>query len=264
MPYGDGRLLSGASSSDARASPFVIAIHNAGIKVLPSIMNVVILISVLSVGNSSVYGSSRTLAALAEQGQAPRLFAYIDRKGRPLIAIITASIAGLLCYVVAGGPETSGIALAWLLALSGLSSLFTWGSICLAHIRFRAGWKAQGHTLDELAFKSQVGVIGSWIGFSIIVLVLIAQFWIAIWPIGYATMSATTIASGFFEVYLAAPVVVVLYVVYKLYYKTPFMKVGDMDLQTGRREIDTAELIEEELEERKSLPAWKRFYKTMC
>jgi hypothetical protein len=30
------------------------------------------MIAVLSVGNSSVYGSSRTLAALAEQGQAPK------------------------------------------------------------------------------------------------------------------------------------------------------------------------------------------------
>lgn len=34
----------------------------------------------------------------------------------------------------------------WLLALSGLSTIFTWLSINIAHIRFRAAWKAQGHT----------------------------------------------------------------------------------------------------------------------
>lgn len=125
VPYGDSRLL-GTSSDDAKASPFVIAINNAGISGLPSVMNVVILIAVLSVGNSSIYGSSRTLAALAEQGQAPRFLAYIDRQGRPLFAIILASVLGLLCYVVAGGEKTAGTALNWLYSLSGLSSIFTW------------------------------------------------------------------------------------------------------------------------------------------
>jgi len=264
VPYGDARLLAGGSSSDAKASPFVIAINNAGIAVLPSIMNVVILIAVLSVGNSSIYGSSRTLAALAEQGQAPRILAYIDRQGRPLVAIIAASILGLLCYVVAGGQATANTALNWLYSLSGLSSIFTWGSICLAHIRFRSAWKAQGHSLDELAFQAQGGVIGSWIGFILNVLVLIAQFWTAIWPVGYGSKSGTDIAQNFFLAYLAAPVVILFYVPYKLWYKTPFMKVGDMDLQTGRRELDTAALIEQDRIEKANLPRWKRIYKIFC
>ncbi|KAI6859980.1 amino acid permease, partial [Hortaea werneckii] len=84
VPYKDPRLLSAESSVDAKASPFVIAITNAGITGLPSVMNAVILIAVLSVGNSSIYGSSRTLAALADQGQAPKILGYIDRKGRPI------------------------------------------------------------------------------------------------------------------------------------------------------------------------------------
>jgi len=227
-------------------------------------MNVVILISVLSVGNSSIYGSSRTLAALAEQGQAPRFLAYIDRKGRPLFAIIIASVLGLLCYVVAGGQDTADTALNWLYSLSGLSSLFTWGSICLAHIRFRSAWKKQGHSLNELAFKSQVGIIGSWIGFILNCLVLIAQFWTAVWPIGYGSMNADDIAQSFFLAYLAAPIVIAFYVPYKLWYKTPFMRAMDMDLVTGRRQIDTAELIEAERQERMSWPAWKRVWKTFC
>jgi hypothetical protein len=43
VPYNNEELLSG--SHNASASPFVIAIENAGIKVLPSIINSVILIS---------------------------------------------------------------------------------------------------------------------------------------------------------------------------------------------------------------------------
>ena len=75
VPYDNDELLNGTGSSDANASPFVIAVRSAGIQAVPSIMNVVILISVLSVGNTSVYASSRTLAALADRGQAPKILA---------------------------------------------------------------------------------------------------------------------------------------------------------------------------------------------
>lgn len=41
-----------------------------------------------------------------------------------------------------------------------------------------------GHSLEELPFQALGGVYGSWFGFTIIVLVLIAQFYIALWPVG--------------------------------------------------------------------------------
>lgn len=153
VPYGNPQLLNGTSSADAKASPFVIAIQNAGISGLPSVMNVVIMIAVLSVGNSSIYGSTRTLAALAEQGQAPKILGYIDRKGRPIVAIGVASALGFLAFFAGSSKQSD--AFNWMLALSGLSSIFTWGSICLAHIRFRKAWRVQGRTLSELAFTSQ-------------------------------------------------------------------------------------------------------------
>lgn len=124
VPYTNPQLLNGTSSVDVKASPFVIAIQNAGIKVLPSIFNAVILISVLSVGNSSTYGSTRTIAALAEIGQAPKIFAYIDKKGRPLVALVVALGLGCLAYINIAPVGTT--VFNWLLALSGLSAFFTW------------------------------------------------------------------------------------------------------------------------------------------
>lgn len=262
VPYDDKRLLNGSSSSDAKASPFVIAITNAGISGLDSVMNVVIMIAVLSVGNSSVYGSSRTLAALAEQGQAPRFLAYIDRKGRPIFSIIIASTLGLLCFLAASDKQED--AFKWMIAISGLSSIFTWGSICLAHIRFRRGWKVQGHSLDELAYRSQPGVIGSWIGFGFNCLVLIAQFWVGFAPIDYGEKSASERVENFFSMYLAAPVVLLFYIPYKLWYRTPFVRAQDMDLVTGRRELDIQHLLAEERAEQAAWPVWKKAYKLFC
>lgn len=63
----DSELYQGEGSS-SRHSPFVIAIQLAGIKVLPSIFNAVILIAVMSVANSCTFGSTRTIQALAANG----------------------------------------------------------------------------------------------------------------------------------------------------------------------------------------------------
>lgn len=222
VPYTDKRLLGGNGPQPSKASPFVISIRDAGIAGLPSVFNAVILVAVLSVGNSAVYGSSRTLAALAEQNQAPKILAYIDRRGRPIVAIGIASVLGFLAFFA--GSNLWESAFNWLLALSGLSSVFTWGSICLAHIRFRRGWKKQGHTLDELAFRSQPGIIGSWVGFIFNCLVLVAEFWTSAFPVGYGKINGDNRAEYFFGIYLAAPIVIVMYLGWKIYYRTPFIR----------------------------------------
>ena len=136
VPYTNPRLLTRSSNYDASASPFVIAIEDADIKVLPSIFNPVILCAVLSGGNSSVYGASRTLCALAELGQAPKIFNYIDRKGRPLPAVALSVLIGLIAYI---SYAKVGIqAFEWLLALSSLSNLFTWA--LYAHVTLCFDW----------------------------------------------------------------------------------------------------------------------------
>ncbi|GAB7328875.1 hypothetical protein MBLNU13_g00746t1 [Cladosporium sp. NU13] len=263
VPYDDPRLL-GSSSTDANASPFVIAIRDASIAGLPSVMNAVILIAVLSVGNSSIYASSRTLAALAEQGQAPKSFGYIDRAGRPLVSILVSSAFGLLCFVVAAGDNAQSVAFTWMLAISGLSLILAWLSTCLCHIRFRAAWKAQGRRLDELAFKSQTGVVGSYIGLIFNCLVLVAQFWIGAWPVGYEDMTVGEQVLSFFQAYLAAPVVIMFYVVFKIWKRTSIQRAATIDITTGTREIDLPRILEEERIERQTWPAWKRWYRFFC
>ncbi|KAL2004522.1 hypothetical protein VTN00DRAFT_3407 [Thermoascus crustaceus] len=236
VPYDDERLLGSGSYTDTKASPFVIAAKDAGLYGFDSFMNVVILISVLSIGNSGVYGGSRTLTALAEQGYAPRIFSYVDRAGRPLVSTVIIIMFGALAYInlSADGVEVFD----WLLALSGLSTLFTWGSICLAHIRFRAAWKYHRHTLDELPFKAVGGVYGSWMGLILIFLVLVAQFYTALFPLG---QSGVGTAEGFFKAYLALPVVILFWLCGYFWKREGWLKLSQIDVDSGRREIDWEE-----------------------
>ena len=262
IPFDDPRLIGSSQKKDTHASPFVIAIVNAGIAGLDSVMNAVIMLAVLSVGNAAVYGSSRTLAALAEQRQAPKIFGYIDRQGRPLVAIMLALAIGLLAYLSITPQQQT--AFDWLVATSGLSSIFTWGSICLAHIRFRKAWRQQGHTLDELAFVSQPGVPGSYIGFGINSLILIAQFWTGFAPVGFEQNTTMQNVANFFQAYMAAPIVLACYIPYKIWFRTQVMRVEDMDLSTGMRELNLLELLAEERKEQAEWPRWKRWYKRLC
>lgn len=151
-----------------------------------------------------------------------------------------------------------------MLAISGLSSIFTWGSICLCHIRFRKAWKQAGHTLDELAFKSQAGVWGSWLGLIMNCLILVAQFWTGFAPVGYASMSAMDRVESFFEVYLAAPIVIVLYFGFKAAKRTRIRRISDIDLTSGRRELDLEEILKEERAMKAQWPLWKKVFKTVC
>jgi amino acid transporter len=71
-------------------------------------------------------------------GMGPKLFAYIDRKGRPVTVVIIQLLFGCLAFI--NLAPNGGDIFNWLLSLSGLSILFIYGSIALAHIRFRRAW----------------------------------------------------------------------------------------------------------------------------
>ena len=69
---------------------------------------------------------------------APQILAYIDRKGRPLSVVILQLLFGCLAYI--NLAPNGGQIFNWLLSLSGLSIIFIYGSIAIAHIRFRNAW----------------------------------------------------------------------------------------------------------------------------
>ncbi|KAL5114790.1 hypothetical protein ACEQ8H_007352 [Pleosporales sp. CAS-2024a] len=233
--------LNGSAGASSLHSPFVIAIQLAGIKVLPGIFNAIILIAVMSVANSCTFGSTRTMQALAANGMGPKFTAYVDSKGRPMAVIIIQLLFGLLAYI--NLAPSGGVIFNWLLSLSGITVLFVFGSIAIAHIRFRSAWKLQGHSLDEIPYRAAFGIWGSWVCFAICLLALIAQFYVAVWPVGGSSGGPRLRAENFFESYMAAPFLILLYLMWKMYswFKYPshrplWIATKDIDIYTGMRE----------------------------
>jgi len=257
VPYDSDQLMGSSDSTGAPVSPYVIAIETYGIKIVPHIINAVILIAVLSVGNSALFSSSRTFFSLAQQGMAPKWFDYLDRNDRPLRAMYLSTFIGLLSFIAAFKDQDT--VFTWLLSLSGLSILFTWTTISMSHCRFRAGMKAQGFSLNELGFTCSTGVWGSYYAILLNILALAAQFWVSLWPIG-EDGKADVVA--FFENYLGMVVFLLFYFGHKIWTKNWIICIpaSEIDLVKDRTIYDPDTMAQEQREAELAMEGskWKK------
>jgi yeast amino acid transporter len=241
----------GASNSNTKFSPYIIAISNANIPYLPGIFNGVITLSVISVANSCTFGSTRTLQALAARGMAPKFFAYVDKAGRPVWCVVLQLIFGLLAYSIDASGDAPATFFSWLLALSGIANFFIWGSICISHVRFRKAWYYHGHTNDELPYQASAGLWGSYFGIFLCVLCLMATFYTAVAPLS---------AYDFFASYIAAPIILALYLGWKIWTKEWYLltKLSEIDVSYGVRgnleELQAAAMQQKKERALKNLP----------
>jgi GABA permease len=90
---------------------------------------------VLSCLNSGLYSASRVLFALAAQHEAPARMLKLSRRGVPYLAIVSSSVVGFLCVIMAGvAPNTVFL---FLLNSSGAIVLFVYLLIALSEIVLR-------------------------------------------------------------------------------------------------------------------------------
>jgi len=122
-------------------------------------------------------------------------------------------------------------------------------------MRLRAATKAQKQNIDDLPFKAVLDVWGSYFRLLMNILCIIAKFYVAVAPIG-----ASAAAYECFVNMLAPPIVLVCFIGWKFWHGTRFMRAREIDLVTGRREIDLAAAKAEEMADRATWPIWKTIY----
>lgn len=95
VPANDPKLITAISGgvSNGAASPYVIAMENMGITVLPHIVNALLVTSIFSAGNSYCYSGTRAIYGLACDGHAPAIFKRCTKAGVPLFAL-----AATMCF----------------------------------------------------------------------------------------------------------------------------------------------------------------------
>jgi lysine-specific permease len=161
IPFTDPNLLRGDESHVA-LSPFTIIfqqVPRVGYYAA-NVMNAVILTAVLSCGNSSMYVASRMLNAMAHNGKAPRLFAKLNSRGVPALALLATGLVSALAFFSSTIGATKIYQIFY--NASSLSGFLIWFGIAVCHLRFRKAWMAQGHKVEELKFRSKFYPWGPW------------------------------------------------------------------------------------------------------
>ncbi|MFE1630933.1 amino acid permease [Brevibacillus reuszeri] len=219
VPYDNPNLISG-DISDIAISPFTIVFEKAGFAFAASVMNAVILTSVLSAGNSGMYASTRMLWVLAKEGKAPKWFAKVTRNGVPINSLILTALIGALAFL--SSLFGDGEVYIWLLNASGMSGFIAWLGIAVSHYRFRKAFLAQGRDLKELPYRAKWFPFGPIFAFIICCIVILGQ--------NYSAISAEGIDwNGLMVSYIGLPLFLIVWLVYKFTKKTKLVPLDRVD-----------------------------------
>ncbi|WFA84981.1 amino acid permease [Paenibacillus sp. FSL H8-0280] len=219
IPYTHPNLLKG-DLENIGVSPFTLVFEKAGLAIAASVMNAVILTSVLSAGNSGMYASSRVLYALARDGKAPRFLGKLNKKGIPMNALLLTTAVGMLAFLASLFGD--GIVYTWLLNASGMCGFITWLGIAISHYRFRRAYVAQGRDLSDLPYRARWFPFGPIFAFVLCIIVIIGQ--------NYQAFTGDQIDwSGAIVAYLSVPLFLVLWLGYKWIKKTKVVPLQECD-----------------------------------
>jgi lysine-specific permease len=228
IPFTDPNLLRGDES--IAYSPFTIVFQR-----VPRVgayaanaMNFVILSSVLSCGNSSLYVSSRMLYAMAHSGKAPRLFGHVNSRGVPVLAVCATGVVGALAFLssVVGQQKIYQL----LYNASGLSGFLIWLGIALSHLRFRRAWIAQGRPLSDLKFRAPFYPYAPWLAIVLFLVVLFGANAGVFWEPQFSWYE-------FFSSYATLLAFLVLFIGYKLIKRTRLVPLQQCNLDSEEPEV---------------------------
>jgi lysine-specific permease len=214
------------TSDDVRMSPFTLVFHQAGIASAASLMNLVIIVAILSAGNSGMYAATRMLWHLAKQKHMPAIFARVNKRGVPIYALlVTASVSGLAFLSSLFGK---GIVYLWLVNASSLCGFITWTGIAASHYRFRKAYIKQGGNIKDLPYLAKGYPYAPLAAFILCLIVIAGQ--------NYSAFTGSKIDFyGIFVSYASLPAFLVCWFGYKWIKKTKMVNLNDCNFNKLRQ-----------------------------
>ncbi|ORZ17096.1 amino acid permease/ SLC12A domain-containing protein [Absidia repens] len=243
VPADDPRLANDDGSPSTSAMTLIFEL--AGIEAGAHVINAIVLTSVLSAANSSVYTTARTLLGLARDGNGPAILAQTNRYGAPWIAVLLSSICGFAaCFA---SIYSASVAFSWFLAITTVSGFISWWGIGFVHLRFRKAYVRQGRDVNELPYKSPWYPFSDLFSTILCVLIILGQ--------GYTAFSPEFVFETFAANYVGIIPAPILYVCYKLIMRSKIVPLEEADFETGRV---TMYEIEDADEKDRNRPWWRR------
>lgn len=218
IPYTDPLLLN--ENESVTQSPFTIVFDRIGVAFAASVINAVILTSLLSATNSGVYTTSRMLFSLSDEKQAPKFLSKLNEKSKlPLRALVTTYILIVAIIIIANFYSNAVFSL---LNIIGSLVIIVWAASSWAQVRLRKAIKRQGQDINQLLpYKSPLYPLGPILVFATLIFL-------------YFGNSIGDLFDGnigkFFVNILPIIILGLIFLAHKLIRKTKFVKLNDMDI----------------------------------
>jgi lysine-specific permease len=222
IPYTSPQLL----HNDVATSPFTLVFANTGFHYAAGLMNFVILIAVLSAGNSGMYASTRMLWYLSKKGHAPKIFSRVDGRGVPIWALIATTLVGAMAFLTSKFGD--GSVYIWLLNASGLSGFITWLGIAISHYRFRRAYVLQGRDLKDLSYRAKLFPFGPIFALLLCMFVIVGQ--------DMALFSGNFDWHGMLVSYIGLPIFLALWFGYKWKHKTKIVPLHECKFELAQND----------------------------
>ncbi|KAH7042983.1 amino acid permease/ SLC12A domain-containing protein [Linnemannia elongata] len=242
VPNNDERLMNDGGT--VVNAPFTIVFLQAGMKGGADYMNAVIFTSIVSATNSDFYVATRMMLSLSKNGWAPKWVGRTNRRGVPYFAVMITTLFSCIALVmIYAGAE---VVFNWLVSIIGSLIFLIWVCILFLHFRFRACWKAQGRTPQDLPYKSWGYPYGHYLAMTIAICCVVASFYLSIankpsvgnFPEGTADpkykKARDSWAQGLLGAWFPWFQAITLYFVYKFVRKTKIVDPALADLDSGR------------------------------
>lgn len=242
IPYNDPTFVSilndpNGNSGSATASPYIIAMQNMGIDVLPHIITALLITSIFSCGNAFTFYATRSLYGLALESQAPAFLRRCTPSGVPIYCLAVTMIFPCLAFLNVSGSTAR--VLSWFINLVTTSGVLNYTIIATTYIFFYRATRAQGVDRATLPYYGYGQPYCAWIALVYMALIVFVN--------GYAVfLPGHWDVKDFFTHYTMVLVSPVLFVGWKLVHRTRLVRPAEADLVWEKPAIDAYERENEE------------------
>ncbi|KAI1805611.1 amino acid permease/ SLC12A domain-containing protein [Daldinia bambusicola] len=231
LPYND-ETLQNADTGTAAGSPYVIAMQNLGVGILPHIVNALMITSIFSAGNAYTYCAMRSLYGLACDGQAPKIFKKTLKNGIPVYAFALVMVFPFLSFLQVSNNTAQVVT--WLATLTQGSQMINYIVMSLTYIFFYNATKAQGIDRRSLPYYGYFQPYCGYIGLAWMIIIE-GTFGYSVFLPGHWDVG------NFFAFYTMAIVAFCTYFGWKIYRRTRFVSPAEADLVWEKPAIDAYE-----------------------
>lgn len=214
-------------------SPWVLALQSFGFCTFASAFDALLIIFTSSAGISSIFNASRALYSMSIQRKAPHCFQVCSSNGVPYISVIFCGMFGVIAYLGVNNSSQDNFNI--LVNISSASTSIIWFGLNASFLRFYYALKVRSDYLsrdeETYPFKSPFqpflafyGLIGCFI---FVLLMGFTTFLRHFWDV-----------RAFFSAYGGLMIFSTCYLGFKIFGTSKLQRLDQLDMDTGRRELD--------------------------